>query len=178
MPNRSTTVSNGTDQITFAIEDGGVAFYINDLYITHINKNTSNERGWDELRNIGNQLPVDDMYEKFSSHKSFPSWMDIEENHLERVLTCNNCDNEVGALMYHESRHHFENYDFDNIKNEFVCNKCGSRDVKETFEVTDSDGNTVEYVKFKGQWRSIESLDGNEEWEILKVDLDNYSSRL
>ena len=81
MSNKEVTVSNGIDQITFEKQDGcdAVCIYLNDLYITSIHSSQCNDRGWDELRNLGNELPVDDQYEK-TDGKPFPSWMDLDKS--------------------------------------------------------------------------------------------------
>ena len=67
------TISNNTDQVTFEKEDGveGVALYINDIYVTTISEKSANERGWDEVRNLGNPAAVGCIYEDGEDVVSF-----------------------------------------------------------------------------------------------------------
>lgn len=93
----------------------------------------------------------------------------VNEEEIERVLKCQNCDQYYGSLLYHEARWHYEHYEFDTKTEEFICRKCGSRDVEETFETVSEDGDTTEYENLDGHWIPVEP-DGNDENEILRME--------
>jgi hypothetical protein len=69
----------------------------------------------------------------------------IAEDVIERVVTCENpdCASDIGceSLLFHEPRHHYENFDFNSENETFFCRTC-HRPALEEFEIVE-DGLSV-----------------------------------